>query len=228
MNRSDYPLCGRRCTSFSMEGARILLVQAGDGNDMEALDSEVKRIAELSSVPFSMVFLGIEDWNGELSPWKAPPVFGKEGFGDGAQDTLAFIEGTLVPDFMKRLGLSEETPIILGGYSLAAFFALWSAYRSDRFFAIAAASPSVWFPGWIDLAKTNVPKTSHIYLSLGDKEEKARNPVMATVGDCMRTQIRLLEEQGVDGILQWNEGNHFRDTGERCAKAFAWCLNKVE
>jgi predicted alpha/beta superfamily hydrolase len=39
---------------------------------------------------------------------------------------------------------------IIGGYSLAGLFALWASTRTDLFFGVAAASPSVWFPGFID------------------------------------------------------------------------------
>ena len=69
--------------------------------------------------------------------------------------------------------------------------------------------------------------SSSVYLSLGDKEEKARNPVMAQVGDCIRKQYELLVGQGVNTILEWNKGNHFQHTGERTAKGFAWLLNQM-
>ncbi len=43
---------------------------------------------------------------------------------------------------------------------------------TNAFTAIAAASPSVWYPGWMDFARTRQPKVPRIYLSLGDAEEK--------------------------------------------------------
>ncbi len=117
--------------------------------------------------------------------------------------------------------------MILGGYSLAAFFSLWSAYRTDLFFAAACASPSVWFPLWMESARRNRPKADHIYLSLGDREERTKNPVMSKVGSCIREMESLLSGQGVDVFLEWNRGNHFADTGLRCAKAFSWCLERA-
>lgn len=48
----------------------------------------------------------------------------------------------------------------LGGYSLAGLFSLWAAYQTNLFAGIAAASPSVWFPGFLDYAKltsSNLP-----------------------------------------------------------------------
>jgi len=114
---------------------------------------------------------------------------------------------------------------VLGGYSLAALFALWAAYQTDSFSAVCAASPSVWFPGWIEYAAARQPKVQNIYLSLGDKEEKARNKVMATVGDCIRKQFELLEPE--ISTLEWNPGNHFKDADLRCAKGLAWCVKRI-
>ena len=64
------------------------------------------------------------------------------------------------------------------------------------------------------------------YLFAGDKEEKARNPVMAQVGNCIRKQYELLSEQGISTILEWNPGNHFQHSDERTAKGFAWIINQ--
>jgi predicted alpha/beta superfamily hydrolase len=112
----------------------------------------------------------------------------------------------------------------IGGYSLAGLFALWAAYRTDVFKGVAAASPSMWFPGFADYMNENEIKTGAVYLSLGDKEEKARNPVMATVGDRIREAHAMLSGHGVKCTLEWNEGNHFKDTDIRTAKAFSWLI----
>ena len=66
-----------------------------------------------------------------------------------------------------------------------------------------------------------------IYLSLGDAEEKTRNRVMATVGDCIREQASLLEKQGIETTLAWNPGNHFKDADVRTAKAFLWAASTL-
>jgi hypothetical protein len=73
--------------------------------------------------------------------------------------------------------------------------------------------------------KENMIRTGAVYLSLGDKEEKARNPVMATVGERIREAHVLLLERGVNCVLEWNEGNHFKDADVRTAKAFSWIIN---
>ena len=103
----------------------------------------------------------------------------------------------LIPEVGSRLSIDACAPVILGGYSLAALFALWAGYTSDRFDAVAAASPSVWFPGWLDFIGERTPAAESIYLSLGLKEEKTRNRVMATVGDNIRRQYELLLSQDI-------------------------------
>ncbi len=105
------------------------------------------------------------------------------------RDTLAFIIEQLLPALQEQ-GM-DTSHCLLGGYSLAGLFSLWTAYQTDRFEGIVAASPSVWFPQWIEYAADNKPLTNAIYLSLGDKEEKARNQVMAQVGNAIRKQHEI-------------------------------------
>ena len=220
MTKKEYTLSDRTCFLYQDAEATHLLIQPIDEHDLEVLDQEVKAIKELSDKPFSLLAFMIKDWNQELTPWAAPPVFGKVPFGNGAGKTLGFITNQLLPE------VQENIPhLILGGYSLAGLFALWAGYQTDRFEGIAAASPSVWYPQWIDYASENKPLAKSVYLSLGDKEEKAKNPVMAQVGNAIRKQHELLTEQKINTILEWNAGNHFVDSDKRMAKGFAWLIN---
>ena len=100
----------------------------------------------------------------------------------------------------------------------------WSAAQVDDFAAVAAVSPSVWFPGWRAYADQHALRSRVVYLSLGDREEKSRNPVLASVGDAIRREDARLSERGVRHTLQWNVGNHFQDAEKRCADGFAWCM----
>ena len=220
MNRKEHAISDRTCFLYQDEAAKHLLIQPIDEHDLEVLDQEVEAIKELSDKPFSLVAFMIKDWNQELTPWVAPPVFGKTPFGDGAEKTLEFITSQLLPE------VQEDIPhLILGGYSLAGLFALWAGYQTDKFEGIAAASPSVWYPQWIDYASENRPLAKSVYLSLGDKEEKSKNPIMAQVGNAIRKQHELLMEQEINTLLEWNAGNHFVDSDKRIAKGFAWLLN---
>ena len=177
MIKENLNIGDRVCTVYSVDNAKVLLIQPVDDHDIEMLDSEVSYIEENAGKSFILAAFKINDWNNELSPWQAPAVFGKNGFGGGAGKTLEYVENALVPQIIEKYGLAEDIPIIIGGYSLAALFSLWAVYNSDKFKACAAASPSVWFPKWIEYAQNNSPTASHIYLSLGNKEEKAKNIV---------------------------------------------------
>ena len=62
---------------------------------------------------------------------------------------------------------------------MAGLFTLWAAYQTDAFAGVAAASPSIWFPDFLQYMKEHDIRTESVYLSLGDREEKTRNLVMA-------------------------------------------------
>ncbi len=194
-----------------------ILIQMVDDHDLAVIESEVSIIKDMAGDDFRLIAFKVNDWNKDLSPWEAPPVFGNEGFGGGAEDTLA--------EVLSDIG-DEGERYYIGGYSLAGLFALWTAYQTDIFSGVAAASPSVWFPGFDKYMKDHAIRTDIVYLSLGDREERTRNQVMSTVGDRIREAHEYLTETGIDCNLEWNQGNHFRDADLRTAKAFAWVLNR--
>ena len=187
-----------------------------DDHDLATLENEVVLIQKTTE-DFELIALKVNDWNHDLSPWTAPAVFGNANFGDGAAATL---------EEVLRLCGDRNRNCFIGGYSLAGLFAIWAAYQTDVFAGVAAASPSVWFPGFTDYVKRNEIKCPRIYLSLGDKEENTKNPVTATVGDRVREIHAWLEAHGMDCKLEWNPGNHFRNADLRTARAFSWLLER--
>ena len=208
---------------FGNEQSNLILIQMVDSHSIKMMDSEVELIRNLSGRDdFRLVACQVDDWNRDLSPWEAPPVFGKEGFGGKAEKTLQDLKESV----LSRYGQADRK--FIGGYSLAGLFALWAAYREDSFEGVAAASPSVWFPGFVDKAERERILTKKVYLSLGNKEEKTKNPVMATVGDSIRKLHQIYEESnGIETVLEWNEGNHFREPELRMAKGFAWVMKST-
>ncbi|MBQ6508090.1 MAG: hypothetical protein IJI07_01330 [Flexilinea sp.] len=227
MEKSSFVLEGRNCTVYSCEQPEVLLIRPVGRHEAEVQDQLTKALCAETRVPFLLAEFEVEDWNRDLSPWKEPPVFGPEGFGEGAAHTLHFIQENLIPGIRERYDLPKGIPVIIGGYSLAGLFSLWSAYQTDAFMAAAAASPSVWFIGWIDYAQAHRFRGKYTYLSLGDKEGRTRNPVMAKVNDCIQTQLELLTDNGISCTLEWNKGDHFKESGIRSAKAFAWCIHSI-
>ena len=202
----------------------VCFIQMTDDHDQEDMEAETERISEgAGDKNWCLITVSVKSWNDELTPWKADPVFGKEGFGDGAAETLAFITDVLMP-WVDQTYPVEGRTFYLGGYSLAGLFALWCGYQTDLFQGVAGVSPSVWYPGWSGYAKEHSMKAEKVYLSLGDREEKTRNRTMARVGDVIRSQYQVLTEAGVGCTLEWNPGNHFRDSGKRTGKGLAWLI----
>ncbi len=183
--------------------------------DEDSLEELFSRIPDVT-----IADVRVNDWNQELSPWEAPPVFGKDGFGDGAQNTLDYILNDLIPE----LGCDRY---MIGGYSLAGLFSLWVCYNSDSFIGCAAASPSVWFPEWDSFIKGRTINANKVYLSLGDKEAKTRNQIMRAVVDRIVLQYDVLKDQIGDGVnLEWNPGNHFQDFIGRKSRAVNWLISE--
>ena len=84
----------------------------------------------------------------------------------------------------------------------------------------------MWFPGWRAYAQARHIQTRRVYLSLGDREARTKNPVMAAVGENLRRQDALLAADPgcLAHTLVWNPGNHFQDSERRTAAGFVWLL----
>ena len=179
----------------------ITLLQMVGDHDLPGIENEIREIHRLTDQEFAFV-----------------AVFGTEDFGDGAENTL---------EEVLQLCTDNDRKYCIGGYSMAGLFALWAAMQTDRFKGVAATSPSVWFPGFLEDMKSRRVGSDCIYLSLGDKEEKTRNPVMAQVGNCIRETFTWLKEEGIPCTLEWNHGGHFKEPDMRTARAFAWVLEEL-
>jgi len=161
----------------------------------------------------------VDDWNRELSPWPAQKCFkGGEDFGGRAGEYLA---GLLkkIPGFEAENGI---TPVkrVLCGYSLAGLCALYALYVTDMFNGAVSASGSMWFDGWIDFMQDrNIPGSARcVYLSVGDREARTRNPRLASVEECTRRACAILQEKGAAAEFELNPGNHFNEPDVRLAR----------
>ena len=220
MTAQTMQIRNRPCRIYGADCAEYLLLKMTDEHELQRMDNEVAAIAQGAAHPFLFAAIPVESWNDALSPWKSPAVWGKQGFGGNAADTLRFLTEQVIPSLKQQYPLPENVKIILGGYSLAGLFALWASTQTDLFYGVAAASPSVWFPDWIEFEQQHSIQAQRVYLSLGDKEERTKNIVMAAVGDNIRTLHSRLAERSTDCTLEWNSGGHFKDADLRTAKAF--------
>ena len=176
LNRLDFPLKfgDSPCRIYGEVHAEYLLLQMTGEHELQSMDHEVTAIAQ-SGRNFLFAAVPVKSWNDELSPWESPAVWGKESFGGNAAGTLRFLTEQAIPTLKKQFALPENVRIILGGYSLAGLFALWASTQTALFSGVAAASPSVWFPGWMEFEQQHPIQAQCIYLSLGDREERTRN-----------------------------------------------------
>ena len=213
------------CRIYGRANAEYLLLQMTGEHEQQSMDNEVDAIAQ-SSRKYLFAAVPVASWNDALSPWEAPAVWGKQGFGGNAADTLRFLTEQVIPTLKQQFELSENVKIILGGYSLAGLFSLWASTQTDLFYGVAAASSSVWFPGWMEFEQQHPIQAQRVYLSLGDKEERTKNTVMAAVGDNICTLHSRLTARGADCTLAWNSGGHFKDADLRTAKAFRWMMEE--
>ena len=65
-------------------GAPVVLIQPVDDHDLGGIENETAEISRLTDIDYRLIAVKVGSWNNDLSPWEAPPVFGKEAFGSGA------------------------------------------------------------------------------------------------------------------------------------------------
>lgn len=216
----------KECLLFEDEHPQALLIQSLGKHERERIDNEIRMICEATSIPFVLCAFTVDDWEAELTPWEEPLISRRGPVLVCAEKTLSYVCDKLIPFLVQRYG---HLPIILGGYSLAGLFSLWAGYERNCFDAVAGISPSVWIRGWKEYMTSHLIHTKAVYLSLGDREEHARNQTFAQVGNHIRLEYELIsKELGPDScILEWNPGNHFMDNEVRTARGFVWCIEKI-
>ena len=230
---------GHKLCLVGSSTAHIVLVCPVMSEQLHKAEEHWQRIKELSSEDVTMredfLFAAVEvkDWNGELSPWELH-IEGIGNFPGKAEQMLDLIIKYGIPaisDFTNRGDATgkQKLRFMIGGYSLAGLFALWSMYQTDVFCGAASCSGSLWYPEFLEYARLHdLPKQSLIYLSLGTKEEKAGQAVFSKISDVTRELYAYYKQSEAvkETILNWNPGNHFRDVDVRMDRGFAWLLNK--
>lgn len=193
--------------------------------EMENRTESMKKVLALcEDVKCNYVIFEVQDWNSAFSPWKFE-LSKKQSFSGGGLTTLEWLMNECIPHCESEYSLSGKR--IICGYSLAGLFSLWAFYESQIFSGVISCSGSLWFGDWISRAESHsAPTDSSVYLSLGSREEKTKNPVMATVGNCTRRQYELVcNDKNVScNILEWNEGGHFNEPEKRIAKGIKWTI----
>jgi len=212
---------GRTC-HIIINGTDLPTIYWGEiKNSSETIEKVLMLCAD---VKCNYIVYEVEDWNADFSPWEFT-LNKKMFFSGGGRKTLDWLMNDCVPCYEKEYSLMGKR--ILCGYSLAGLFSLWAFYESQAFSGVISCSGSLWFGDWINYSESHTaPQNSSIYLSLGDREKKARDRIMATVGDCTRRQYELVcgDKNVSRHILEWNDGGHFNEPEKRIAKGIRWCV----
>ena len=116
----------------------------------------------------------------------------------------------------------------LAGYSLAGLFAIWALYQTDIFSRAASMSGSLWYPGLLDYLSARTPprRPDCLYLSLGDREARARDTVLKTVRRETEAVAAHFRARGIPTALEFPPGNHFQNVTERMAAGIGWLLGR--
>ncbi len=184
---------------------------------------------QLNCPTFILVTISNLNWDDDMSPWAIPPISINDNPCQGlACQQLKLLKEEIIPAVENTL-ICKPTLAIIGGYSLAGLFALWSLYNTDYFSAAICCSGSFWFPKFTDYGQTHefkrIPEC--IYFSLGDKEKDTTNKYLKTVEDKTKTIYEEIQKQNIKTIFEMNPGNHFQDPDLRMAKGIWWVLNNL-
>ena len=162
------------------------------------------------------------DWDRDLSPWPAEKVFrGGADFSGGAEAFLHILLTELIP--ATETGLSPAWRGVFG-YSLAGLFSLWAMTKTNGFARCASVSGSLWFDGFTEYLSAHplLGRPEKVYLSLGDREEKAKNPRMQRVHFATEQAREIITTQGIPCLFELNPGGHFQDVLTRQKRAIRW------
>ena len=216
-----------RAAVFPAAVAAPAVYLCGAGEDAEAL-----RAALAGAPAHTLVCVSGFDWERDLSPWPAPPLGRGRPFAGGAADCLRLLTEDILPHAEALLPAPPAWRALAGyslaGYSLAGLFALWSLGQTDVFSRAASMSGSLWYPGFLDYLSARTPprRPDCIYLSLGDREARARDPLLKTVRRATEAVAAHFRAQGVPTALGFPPGNHFENVTERTAAGIRWLLER--
>ena len=112
MTKKAFELDGRRVFLYGEEAPRLLLLQPVDEHDAGLLDRQIEAMNSCPG-PWALVAFEVSDWNRDLSPWPAPPVFGRTPFAGGAGETLSFLTDRLLPALRADSGARKNAPSAL-------------------------------------------------------------------------------------------------------------------
>ncbi len=160
----------------------------------------------------SIVVIEDVNWNDDLTPWPAEGVFKKaKPFGGKAASFLDKLTNEIIPNTERDLGIADAERTLLG-VSLSGLFAVWSAFNTDAFANIISISGSLWYDGFVEWMKEQMPspQLKKVCLILGEKEKNAKEKRMATVEERSLDAADILKAKSIATVsFELVEGTHF-------------------
>ncbi|MDO4649482.1 MAG: alpha/beta hydrolase-fold protein [Eubacteriales bacterium] len=217
----------------NIEGKKVTVHKCGRedapvvySNDFgESAEAVLTACREIGCPEFHLVSITGIRWDEELSPWPQSPIVAKDDHFTGEADAyLNILEEKIIP-YVETIVPGAGCKI-LNGYSMGGLFALYAVHHSKYFDAYAAPSGSVWFPNFKEYVKEQsiLKEPECIYLSLGDRESRTKNPYLSTTESNMEELCKVYETRGITAVFEKNPGNHFKDVPLRIAKGLNWIL----
>ena len=204
--------------------APVIYLNTFSGEGQQVWDA----VLSAGSPPFSLVAIHDLDWNHDMAPWDSPPAFRQaQSCTGGADDYLRLLTETILPAAEQGLaGVPRWRGI--AGYSLAGLFAVYAICRTDVFSRAGSMSGSLWFPGIREYLVSHPPKRRMdcLYFSLGEKESKARNPMLRSVRRNTEEIQAYYRGLGIETVFRLHPGNHYDHASERTAAGLAWLLRQ--
>ena len=202
-------------TTESDDVCYLLLPERLKETEMDWLEELVQKYS------VNIVAISGMQWNDALTPWKAPALNPKEeDFKGKAKDFLASLLGDIFVNTEQSLRLHHPKRHLIG-VSLAGLFAVWASTATNKFESVASISGSFWYDGFVEWFKEQELKTDRYFLSLGDKEVKAKNERLASVGSCTEAILQIIQDKSKEVTFLTDDGNHFDFFKERIEKAIS-------
>lgn len=200
-------------TTESDDVCYVLLPERMKEADMDWLEELVQKYS------VNIVAISGMKWNDALTPWKVPALNPKEeDFKGKAKDFLSSLLGDIFVNTEQSLRLHHPKRHLIG-ISLGGLFAVWASTVTNKFESIASISGSFWYDGFVDWLKEQELQAERYFLSLGDKEVKAKNDRLASVGTCTESILQIIQDKSKEVTFITDEGNHFEFFRERIEKA---------
>lgn len=218
MNKQRFTVSDKEATLYladTPDKPLILLNNySGDGS------SVVKALREMECPEFNLLSIGGLNWDHDMTPWYCPPISpGDTPCTGGANGYLELLTDEILP---RAQSMVSGSPCLIGlaGYSLAGLFALYAMYQCNVFDRVASMSGSLWFPDFKEyvMGHEAQKQPEKLYLSLGDREARTKNPFLKTVQKNTEAIADYYRALGWNVTIEINPGNHFRDAALRSAK----------